>query len=92
MKKIVYMLAALLMVGSIAAADVELSSSTNAIAKDEEPMILQRIQTILIDNGVRVCIAYDVETGVMYILSRSGGICQMVDEHNNPRIYIPTAQ
>lgn len=53
----------------------------------EQEDILVRVQTLLVDNGIRVTIVYDVETKVMYMISRGGGVCMLVDSSGNPRLY-----
>ena len=54
---------------------------------EEDDSILVRVQTLLVDNGIRVTIVYDVETNVMYMISRGGGVCMLVDAEGNPRLY-----
>lgn len=53
----------------------------------EESGILVRVQSLLVDNGIRVTIVYDVDTNVMYMISRGGGVCMLVDTEGNPRLY-----
>lgn len=36
---------------------------------------------------VHICIFYDIETGVMYMVSREGGMTVMVDAEGKPLIY-----
>ena len=54
---------------------------------EEDDSILVKVQTLLVDNGIRVTIVYDVETNVMYMISRGGGVCMLVDAEGNPRLY-----
>lgn len=70
---------------STAVAEEEIVHET--IQEVEQEDILVRVQTLLVDNGIRVTIVYDVETKVMYMISRGGGVCMLVDSAGNPRLY-----
>ena len=67
-----------------AIAEEEVAETIQEIAQED---ILVRIQTLLVDNGIRVTIVYDTNTKVMYMISRGGGVCMMVDSFGNPRLY-----
>ena len=57
--------------------------------REEEPE-LPRIMAIGVEplaTWANVCIAFDSETGVMYLISRAGGICPMIDAEGRPLIY-----
>ena len=54
---------------------------------EEEVSRIVSMETDRLATWAQVCIAYDSQTGVMYMISRGGGICPMIDVEGNPLIY-----
>lgn len=87
MRKIVaaLLLAVFIMSWVVVAAD----SSQPAMEKKEKPPRMIAIETRTISTWVHTCVAYDSQTGVMYLISRGGGICPMLDADGNVLLYSP---
>lgn len=55
--------------------------------KDEQR--LELVSAERLTSWANVCICYDKETGVMYMITRQGGAVVMVDADGKPMIYQP---
>lgn len=47
------------------------------------------IETDLLATWAQVCVVYDSHTGVMYLVSRAGGVCPMIDADGRPLLHTP---
>lgn len=47
------------------------------------------VETDLLATWAQVCVVYDSHTGVMYLVSRAGGVCPMIDADGQPLLYTP---